>query len=70
MSSLHLKITGMHCHNCQAKVERALKAVPGTWSVEVDVQHGEADVTFDGKSAPEKFVAAVKAAGYAAEVTA
>ena len=29
MSSLHLKISGMHCHNCQAKVERALKAVPG-----------------------------------------
>ena len=68
MSSLHLKIEGMHCHNCQAKVERALKAVPGTWAVDVDVEHGQADVSFDGKAAPEKFVDAVKAAGYSAEV--
>jgi copper chaperone CopZ len=70
MSSLHLKISGMQCHNCQATVERALKAVPGTYGVDVDVQAGAAEVSFDGKTNPQKFVEAIQAAGYAAEVAA
>jgi Cu+-exporting ATPase len=70
MSSLHLKISGMHCHNCQAKVERALKAVPGTYGVDVDVESGAAEVSFDGKTPPQKFVEAIQGAGYTAEVAA
>jgi Cu+-exporting ATPase len=70
MASLNLKITGMHCGNCTAKVERALQAVPGTYAVEVDLQRGEAQVDFDGKAAPEKFVEAVRSVGYRAEVAA
>jgi copper chaperone CopZ len=69
MSALRLRVTGMHCGNCKTKVERALKAVPGTFAVEVDVS-GAAEVEFDGKTPPEKFVEAVKAIGYDAEVAA
>ena len=68
--TLHLKVTGMHCGSCQAKVERALKAVPGTYGVHVDVQSGEAQVDFDGKTPTEKFVEAVKSVGYDARVAA
>jgi Cu+-exporting ATPase len=70
MSSLHLKITGMHCHNCRAKVERALKAVPGTYGVDVDVETGDAEVSYDGKTAPQQFVDAITAVGYVAQVAA
>jgi len=66
MSSLHLKVTGMHCAHCKTKVERALKNVPGTFGVSVDVEHGEAEVDFDGKTSPQAYVEAVRAAGYSA----
>ncbi len=60
----------MHCGGCQAKVERALKAVPGTFGVFVDHQSGDAEVDFDGNTPPEVFVNAVKALGYDARVAA
>jgi copper chaperone CopZ len=68
MSTLHLTVSGMHCGNCKAKVERALKAIPGTYAVEVDLQSGKVDVDFDGKTPSDKFVDAVRTVGYSAEV--
>ena len=70
MPSLKLKITGMHCGNCKTKVERALKAVPGSYAVLVDLEKGEAEVDFDQRTAPEKFVEAVRSLGYTAELAA
>ena len=66
--TLHLKVSGMHCGSCKAKVERALKAVPGTFAVEVNVLNGDAEVSFDGQTPAEKLVDAVKALGYDARV--
>ena len=60
----------MHCGNCQAKVERALKAVPGTYAVDVDLQNGNVEVYFQGAATSEKFVEAVRSVGYTAEIAA
>jgi len=60
----------MHCGNCKTKVERALKAVPGTYAVDVDLQSGDIAVDFDGKTATDKFVDAIRSVGYSAEVLA
>ena len=71
MASARLDITGMHCGNCVTKVEKALNAVPGTFGASVDLQHGTAEVEFDGaKATPERYVQAVQTAGYAARVAA
>jgi copper chaperone CopZ len=70
MTTIRLKVSGMHCGRCQGKVEDALKSVNGTYSAEVDLAEGSAVVDFDGKAPADRFVAAVVAAGYGAEVTA
>jgi Cu+-exporting ATPase len=70
MALLNLKVAGMHCGNCASKVERALKSVPGTYGAAVDLEHGKAEVDFDGAVAPETFIDAIRSAGYRAEVAA
>jgi copper chaperone CopZ len=70
MASLKLRISGMHCGNCKTKVERALKNVPGSYAVMVDLEGGNAEVDYDGKVPPEKFVEAIQSAGYSAQVSA
>jgi copper chaperone CopZ len=70
MASIHLSITGMHCVNCQKKVEQALKRVPGTFGAMVDLEQGQADVDFDpAKAAGDQYVEAVKSVGYQAVVS-
>jgi copper chaperone CopZ len=68
MASLNLKVSGMHCGNCVSKVERALKSVPGTYGAAVDLEQGTAEVDFDGTAPAEKFIDAIRSAGYRAEV--
>ena len=70
MAPLRLKVSGMHCGNCQAKVERALKAIPGTYAVDVDLQNGNVEVFFEGGTGSERFVDAVRSLGYSAEIAA
>jgi len=70
MAAISLKISGMHCSHCRVKVEQALQKVAGVYGVAVDLDGGTAEVDFDGKTAPEALVAAVKAAGYDAKVSA
>jgi len=40
-----LKIEGMTCNHCKMAVEKALKAVPGVESVQIDLDRKEAVVT-------------------------
>ena len=40
-----LKIEGMMCGHCRARVEKALKAVPGVQAVEVSLEAKTAEVT-------------------------
>lgn len=60
-----LKVNGMSCAHCVARVKKALEAVDGVASVEVSLENAEAVVTgeFDVKNA----IAAVVDAGYECE---
>ncbi len=60
-----LKITGMMCMHCKARVEQALQSVPGVTEVTVALEQGTAQI--EGGE-PSALAAAVKAAGYEATV--
>ncbi len=60
-----LKIQGMTCNHCVMRVAKALKAAPGVQDAKVDLQKGEAVVTYDdAKATLEKLASAVAEAGY------
>ncbi|MHB1676247.1 MAG: CopZ family metallochaperone [Sulfuriferula sp.] len=61
-----LQVSGMTCNHCVMSVTKALQKMPGIESAQVDLVKGEAVVR--GNVQAEAMVAAVKAAGYGAEV--
>lgn len=56
------KIKGMMCNHCKANVERALSAVEGVTSVEVDLAAGT--VRVEGTFNPETIIATIRQLGY------
>jgi copper chaperone len=65
MAKTTLKIQGMTCNHCVMRVAKALKASAGVQDAVVDLQKGEAVVTYDeAKTALEKLSSAVVEAGY------
>lgn len=65
MATTTLKIQGMTCNHCVMRVAKALKAVTGVADAKVDLQKGEAVVTYDdSKVKPENLSLAVVEAGY------
>ncbi len=65
MATTTLKIQGMTCNHCVMRVAKALKAVPGVSDAKVDLQKGEAIVSYDDSMVkPEKLSFAVVEAGY------
>ena len=65
---IELRIGGMTCSHCRMAVERALKEVPGSQAVDVDLHAGRAVVA--GSAGADELVKAVESAGYRAEVLA
>lgn len=65
MNTITLKVTGMMCQHCVARVKKALEAVPGVQTVEVSLENASA--TISGSADKAALVAAVKEAGYEAE---
>ena len=63
---LRLAITGMTCDGCVNAVTRVLSRVPGTAAVHVDLATARAEV--DGSASPDALLAAVRKAGYGAEM--
>ena len=59
-----LRITGMTCNGCVRHVDKALRAVPGVSSVEVDLAGGRAKIVHEESAALTALVAAVQSAGY------
>lgn len=55
----------MSCAACSARVEKAVKAVPGAENVSVNLLTNS--MTVDGKATSEEIIAAVKKAGYGAK---
>jgi copper ion binding protein len=69
MANVKLKIAGMTCGHCLAKVEKALKGVSGVYSAIVDLPEGEAEVDFDDDAVTTtQLIGAVQHAGYQAKL--
>ncbi len=65
MTTRTFKVEGMDCSHCQAAVTRALKAVAGVESAEVDLEQAQAKVGYDPeKVTVERLAKAVHDAGY------
>jgi len=67
LTQLNLPIEGMTCASCVARVERALRAVPGVTDASVNLATNRARVTHAGADAAA-LVAAVQRAGYEASL--
>jgi len=67
---IRLPIEGMTCSSCVARVEKALKAVPGVGAAEVNLATEMANVTLAAGASPETLVAAVRKAGYETRLSA
>ena len=63
-----LAVTGMTCAGCVNAVTRVLARVPGAGHVEVTLDTGLAEVA--GSAASDALLAAVRKAGYGAEILA
>jgi copper chaperone len=69
MATVKLRVTGMTCGHCQAKVEKALKGLTGVYTAVIDLPDGEAEIDFDDdRVTPDQLVAAIASAGYGAKV--
>ncbi len=69
MASAKFSVSGMTCHHCQQKVEKALKGVAGVYSAVVELPNGVAEVDFDDDAVTSSaLVAAVERAGYGARL--
>jgi len=49
MKKTVFKVSGMHCTNCAANIEKALKKTPGVYIADVSYVSGKADVGYDEK---------------------
>ena len=62
-----IRVEGMHCHRCEAKIQQTLSGKPGVREVEVDFASGQASVLFDvGSVAVKDLMDAINDAGYRA----
>ena len=63
-----LLISGMNCDKCVARVDKALRSVPGVEMAQVNLKAGQAVVKYDPKSTnPQGLADAVTKAGYPAK---
>lgn len=64
---LLIQIDGMHCHKCEAAIQKVLKSHNGVIEVEVDFLSGQASVIYDeGSVTVNDLMHSVTAAGYGA----
>ena len=68
MTKRTLKVEGMMCGKCTAKVEAALSALPGVKFASADQKKGIAVVEFDGEIPDEDLTMAVIDAGFKAKI--
>ena len=65
MQTKTLDVKGMTCGHCKMSVEGALKGLKGVSAVEVDLNSGKVDVTYDEtKVSSENMKDAVEDQGY------
>ena len=59
-----MKIEGMMCGHCEARVKKTLEAIPGVTGAEVSHEKGTAVVTLSGEVSNETLKSAVEAQDY------
>ena len=63
----HLAVEGMHCASCAFNVEKAVKALPGVISAEVNATSGRARLIWSAEETkPSTWMGAINQAGYRA----
>jgi len=68
MTNITLKISGMSCGHCVARVEKALSELEGVATANVNLEKNTATIEYDeSKTGPANFIKAVAEAGYKAE---
>ncbi|MDR2612317.1 MAG: cation transporter [Deltaproteobacteria bacterium] len=68
MADIKLKVDGMTCGHCSARVEKALSEVPGVDKAEVDLKAGTATVSLSANVPPQTLAQKVIEAGYEARI--
>ncbi len=67
MSTITMKITGMHCDGCAARIKSVLEKDPGVRKASVSYPAGTAEISFRPQSASEpKLVEIIERAGFKA----
>ncbi len=61
-----LKIDGMTCGHCVARVQKALDSAPGVRIAKVDLESGTAEVGIGGETDAATLIGVIEAAGYSA----
>jgi copper chaperone CopZ len=64
MQTTTLQVTGMTCQHCVVAVTKALQAVPGVQTAQVDLN--QAHATVNGTASVQELLNAVARAGYGA----
>jgi copper chaperone CopZ len=71
MESVDIRTSGMHCGSCKMLVEMDVNDLAGVTKADADLAAGVTHVEFDpGQVSVEQIVAAIREAGYDAEVLA
>ena len=63
---IRIRVEGMHCPKCVARVKDALEAVDGVFKAEVSLEEGSAVVS--GNADVQALVSAVESIGFGASV--
>jgi Cu+-exporting ATPase len=65
--AVSIPVEGMSCAACAARVKKTLKNMPGVQTVQLSLEHRNAEVTYlEGQQSPERLVAAINQLGYKA----
>ena len=62
-----LKVDGMTCGHCVARVQKALDAAPGVDAAKIDLESGTAEIRFGTQTDTATLIGVVEAAGYSAQ---
>lgn len=62
--AITIKIEGMMCSHCEARVKSAIEGVPHVASADVSHERGDAVITHDGKLSEKAVIKAIEKAGY------
>jgi copper chaperone CopZ len=70
MTHTTLSVTGMSCKSCVARIDRAVRALAGISSVEVELRNGLVHIQHAPNVLASQLIERVQAAGYPSQLVA